>query len=95
MGSQKSGLFDAGKDHFFILHPSRSQDETFKMLGSVLDTALSMVPCIEDLFRKIRPKARALLKISSHFYLPSIIYIIVLFEQKSTYFLKIPLIFYN
>ena len=49
--------------YFKIIHPSLGRGDDFKLLGTLLDCALSMLPCIEKLLGKIRPKIRALLRL--------------------------------
>ena len=53
--------------YFAILHPSLGVGEDFKLLGTLFDCKLTMLPCLEKLLTKIRPKIRALLRLK-HLY---------------------------
>ena len=54
--------FDAGKEHFHVVHPDADDYVEFKMLGTLLDSSLIMRPLIDSLLSKDRPKARALVR---------------------------------
>ena len=66
-GARNQVEFDPGKEYFKIIHPALGQGEDWKLLGTLLDSRLSMKPCIEMLLSKLRPKIRALCRLQ-HMY---------------------------
>ena len=62
-GRKNQVEFDPSKEFLVIVHPSRGIGDDFKLLGTLLDCKLTMVPCLEALLSKIRPKMRALLRL--------------------------------
>ena len=66
-GGRNQVQFDPSKEHFKIVHPIHGEGDDFKLLGTLLDCRLSMVPCIQELLSKFRPKMRALLRLQ-HLY---------------------------
>ena len=62
-GRRNQVEFDPGKEFIKIIHPTLSRGDDFKLLGTLFDCALTMLPCIEKLLAKIRPKVRALLRL--------------------------------
>ena len=62
-GRRNQVTFDPSKEHFHIVHPYRKESVTFRLLGSVIDEALSMRPLIDKLLNKLKPKVRALLRL--------------------------------
>ena len=54
--------FDPAKEEFAILGASDGYGEPFRMLGPTIDQKLLMHECIDKLYRKLKPKARALLR---------------------------------
>ena len=66
-GKRNQIEFDPSKESFKIIHPSFGEGEEFRLLGTLLDCALTMRPCIEQLLSKLRPKVRALLRLQ-HMY---------------------------
>ena len=62
-GRRNQVEFDPSKEHFNVIHPSRGSGDDFKLLGTVIDCGLTMLPCIEGILGKIRPKIRALLRL--------------------------------
>ena len=66
-GVKNQVSFDPSKETFKVLHPTHGEGEPFKLLGTLLDCKLKMVPCIEKLFSKVRPKIRALRRLSRAF----------------------------
>jgi len=62
-GERNQIEFDPSKEYFKILHPSLHVGEDFRVLGTFFDCALTMMPGLEKLLSKIRPKIRALLRL--------------------------------
>ena len=54
--------FDPEKESFAILAPAGGDANPFRLLGPTLDEKLLMHDCIDKLYRKAKPKARALLR---------------------------------
>ena len=54
-------IFDAGKEHFCILHRADCQGENFKLLGTLLDPKLLMEDEIRRIRKKAGPKIKAIL----------------------------------
>ena len=61
-GRQNQVTFDPAKEFFKVVHPSQGLGEPFKMLGTKIDCALTMQPCVESILTQSRPKIRALLR---------------------------------
>ena len=61
-GQRNQVTFDPAKEHFRILHPRSGDGDPFKLLGTQIDCKLTMVPCIEGILSKGRPKIRAMLR---------------------------------
>ena len=61
-GRRNQVAFDPLKEEFAILAASGGEAQSFRLLGPVLDEKLLMHECIEKLYRKAKPKARALLR---------------------------------
>jgi hypothetical protein len=59
-GRKNQVEFDPSKEFLVIVHPL---GDDFKLLGTLFDCKLTMVPCLEALLSKIRPKMRALLRL--------------------------------
>ena len=62
-GRRNQVEFDPAKEHFNIIHPSRAYGEDFRLLGTLFDCRLTMLPCIEEMLSKMRPKMRAILRL--------------------------------
>jgi len=60
-GVRNQVQFDAAKEYMKILHPACGLGEDFKLLGTLFDVALSMVPCLIQVLGRVRPRIRALL----------------------------------
>ena len=56
------GAFDAGKEHFVIVHPTSGVGEDFKLLGLVFDHKLRMDSGVEAILKRARPKSQMLLR---------------------------------
>ena len=54
--------FDPPKKEFAVLAARSGDAQTFRLLGPLLDEKLLMHACIDKLYRKAKPKARALLR---------------------------------
>ena len=59
--------FDAGKEHFCILHKMNCYGETFKLLGTLLDPKLTMEDEIRRIQKKARPKVKAILATRNYY----------------------------
>ena len=46
-----------------MLHPLWGSDTEFKMLGTLVDSALTFRPCIEGILKKCRPKIRGIVRL--------------------------------
>jgi len=60
-GVQNRVTFDAGKEHFCILHKLHYEGEAFKLLGVLLDPQLTMADEIRRVRNKAAPKIHAIL----------------------------------
>lgn len=56
--------FDPSKEAFVILHRTQNYGDTFKLLGTLVDTKLVMQDAVEAIFAKAFPKLKALLRTS-------------------------------
>ena len=72
-GERNQVTFDPGKESFQILHPSCHEGSDFKYLGTWIDCALSMAPCVEHILTKSRPKIRSLLRVKDMYSLKSML----------------------
>jgi hypothetical protein len=70
--------FDPAKEEFVVLSPDDGFGSTFRLLGPLIDTKLLMNECIDKLYRKAKPKARALLRCRRFF---SVYELLVLFKS--------------
>ena len=59
--------FDPSKESFHIIHPLFDDESVFRLLGTMIDSALTMKPLIDTLLAKTRPKSRAILRMN-HLY---------------------------
>ena len=62
-GEKNRVTFDASKEGFHILHPLFDDESQFKLLGTLIDSALTMKPLVDGLLAKLRPQVRAILKL--------------------------------
>jgi len=60
-GQRNRVEFDAGKEHFVIVHPTRGVGEDFKLLGLVFDHKLRMDSGVDAILKTARPKCRMLM----------------------------------
>ena len=60
---QNRVTFDPGKESFHIIHPLCDEPSEFRMLGTLIDSSLTMTPLIDKLLVKVRPKVRALSRV--------------------------------
>ena len=61
-GRRNRVTFESLKEAFAILAAKDGDAEPFRLLGPTLDEKLLMHECIQKLYRKAKPKARALLR---------------------------------
>ena len=61
-GQRNRVEFDAGKEHFVILHPTSGVGDDFKLLGLVFDHKLRMNSGVEAILKRARPKSQMLLR---------------------------------
>ena len=66
-GRKNRVSFDPAKEAFVILHPRYGVGATFKLLGLMVDTRLSMEEAVHAILQKARPKMRALLRTRGHY----------------------------
>ena len=66
-GEANRVIFDAGKEHLVVLHPSEFHGESFKLLGCMVDLDLRMHSAIDQLLSKIRPKSTAILRTRGYY----------------------------
>ena len=66
-GRKNRVSFDPAKEAFVILHPRHGVGATFKLLGLMVDTRLSMEEAVHAILQKARPKMRALLRTRGHY----------------------------
>ena len=55
--------FDPAEENFHIVHQNFDDESEFKMIGTLIDTALTMKPLIDKLMSKLRPKIHSLFKL--------------------------------
>ena len=72
-GQRNQVTFDPAKEFFKIVHPRQAFGEPFKLLGTKIDCALTMQPCIETILSKGRPKIRALLRLKDMYSLSTML----------------------
>ena len=61
-GNRNRVVFDAGKEHLAIIHPSRGFGNSFKLLGCMIDVKLHMDEAIDLVVAQARPKIKAMLR---------------------------------
>ena len=61
-GRKHQVTFDPAKESLHIIHPTVGSGENFSFLGVEIDPKLKIVPCIDKILEKCRPKMRALLR---------------------------------
>ena len=66
-GRMNRVTFDAGKEHFNILHPRGGEGDEFKLLGCVGDNKLSITSAIDAILKRTRLKIRAMLRTRGHY----------------------------
>ena len=66
-GQRNRVAFDPNKEHFHIIHPLYGNNAEFRMLGTILDSKLSMKPCIDYVLSVVRPNFKALIKMKHNF----------------------------
>ena len=66
-GVRNRVTLDPAKEEFVVLTPQDGHGETFRPLGPLIDTKLTTDECIVKLYRKAKPKARALLRCRRYF----------------------------
>jgi len=72
-GVRNRVCFDSSKESFHVVHPRAETKTEFKMLGSLLDSGLTMRPLIDQLLTKCRPKAKAIQRLVHVFSVPDLI----------------------
>ena len=66
-------IFDPGKEHLVVMHPSLGHGSAFKLHGCAMDTDLCMHSAVEQLMSKIRPKITAILRTRAYYKVPNLI----------------------
>ncbi len=66
-GVRNKVTFDAGKEHFCILHKLDCYGDTFKLLGTLLDPKLTMEDEIKRIQKKAKPKIKAILSTRGYY----------------------------
>ena len=66
-GRKDRVTFEPSKEEFIILDPRDGHGQPFRLLGPVIDNQLRMGAAIDKLYRKAKPKARALLRCRRYF----------------------------
>ena len=61
-GRRERVTFEPSKEEFVVLDPRHGQGGPFRLLGPLIDNQLRMDAAIDKLYRKAKPKARALLR---------------------------------
>ena len=59
--------FDAGKEHFVVMHPLHGHGEDFILLGLMMDVKLNMRSAVNNIMSRIRPKITILLRTASYY----------------------------
>ena len=54
-------IFDAGKEHINIVHPTHGQGEDYLYLGILFDVKLTMASAVDQIVSRARPKIKELL----------------------------------
>ena len=65
---------DEQKEQIIVLQSSESHDETFKLLGCLVDVDLRMQSAVEQILSKIRPKITPFQRIRLYYEIPDLIY---------------------
>ncbi len=66
-GAKNRVTFEPSKEEFVVLDPRDGFGGPFRLLGPVIDSQLRMNVAIDKLYRKAKPKARALLRCRKYF----------------------------
>ena len=72
-GRKNRVIFDTTKEAKVVLHPTRGQGETFRLLGLMVDNALRMDTAVDTMLAKARPKCQALLRARSYYHTRDVI----------------------
>jgi hypothetical protein len=72
-GEKNQVTFDPVKGSFHILHPVDHEGVDFRYLGTWIDCALNMAPCVDRILTKSRPTIRFLLRVKEMYFLKSIL----------------------
>ncbi len=67
MGNRNRVIFNAGKEHFEIIHPRHGEGEDFKLLGCLMDVTLTMESGIDHTLAKARAKINAMIRTRAHY----------------------------
>ena len=87
-GVQRRVSFDASKEHFCILHKVQCSGDSFRLLGVMVDTKLTMEEEIRRIRRKVRPKIQAILNTRAYYDTTGLLqqykaHVLCLLEQSS------------
>ena len=66
-GAKNRVTFEPSKEEFVVLDPRDGIGGPFRLLGPIIDNKLLMDAAIDKLYRKAKPKARALLRCRKYF----------------------------
>ena len=66
-GHNNRVIFDPSKEHTAIIHPTLGEGTNFKYLGAITDPKLSMLPEINRILSKAKPKVTAILRTTPYF----------------------------
>ena len=58
--------FDPAKEELVIMHPRNGYEETFRLLGLMVDNRLTMEEAVAKLLKQARPKCQQLLRTRAH-----------------------------
>ena len=72
-GQRYRVTFAPSKEHVFVIHPRHGDEDTFKMLGVLLDCKFSFKPLIDSLVSRCRPKARAIVRLKHVMSVPQLL----------------------
>ena len=72
-GARNRVTFEPTKEEFAVLDPRGGTGGPFRLLGPLIDNQLRMHLAIDKLFRKAKPKARALLRCRRFFSIPEML----------------------
>ena len=66
-GVRNQVVFDQSKEEFCVIHPVDGHGRPFRLLGPIIDAKLLMHECVDNIYKRAKPKARRLLRAQRFF----------------------------